>query len=417
MLRTGLARSYLALACAGASSACVVDDEARDLHQSTTEAYISAPPAGTPPSEIIDIERTDGAHNFTLGFKVRDNLAVGPYLQPISFSNAANERIEYRLTPASSFKSVAADHNVPRRPYISTTMTLTGLAVYNLDETATSTNRLDTRSAALLTSATLECWGYKNVAPNTWERRSVRVTVTAGAGDELTTSPVVATSFLETSDVGVPCITTSSPRLLSGLVKSVDPSTHVAILRRAGSLAFWFDGLENLASMRLDTRVTGPFQFSVTPPVFNPPKMCADIPFADPHAGVELQQYPCHADQYPDDGINQMFYIDSTAPPGNNPRLISALSGRCLDIAFGDLVVGRRLQEYDCHAGANQKFNAGSTSPALLKPDSGLPAAPDLCVSVHGGPSTSAAPLEQASCTGVPEQLWTFQAVAHLPPI
>lgn len=395
-----------------ALTACATEDHDVDP-SSTTEAYIVAPAAGAPPAEIVQISRTDIFTNYTYAFRIRDNLAVGPYLPRIVWSNA-NETIEYLLS--STFKSVAADNNAPRRPYVSTAQTLPGLAVYNLDEAASSANRIDARTTTALTGQQLECWGLKMVSSNRWERRAVTITVTGGTTDELATVPAVATAFLEPGDVGVPCITTTSPRLLSGVVKHVDAATHAATLYRAGGLAYWFDGLANLASLRLDSRFLGPYTIATTPPTATT-KMCIDIPWADPRGGTDVQQYPCHADQYFDDGINQMFYIDNTVPAGTHPRLVSALSGRCLDVEWADLVAGRHLQEYDCHAGANQKFNAGSTTAALLMPDSGLPASGHMCISVHGGPSTSAAAIEQQTCVSSPDQMWTFQAAPHLPPI
>ena len=381
-------------------SACVTAGE--DIDVAAAEQSIVAP-MGTPPAEIIDLERTNIIHNFALGFRVRDNLVVGPYLTPIS----TNDVLEYRLSPASSLKRFL--HDASGRPYVSTAGTLPGLAVYNLDEPAGTANRIDTRSTATLTGETLECWGFRPTTPNHWERRSVRVTVTGGTADELATSPVTSTQFLETSDVGVPCITTTSPRLLSGIVKTVDAATHAATLYRGGAIAYWFDGLAGLAGLRQDTRTEGPYIIWTNPAaVSGPPKMCMDIPFANPHTQTWIQQYPCH------NGDNQLYYVDHRSLTGAQPRLVSALSGRCLDIEWGDAVIGRHLQEYDCHDGNNQKFNLHSRSNAQIAPMSA-----SLCVAVHGGPTTSPANLEQATCIGTSfavQELWTLEA-KPLPPI
>lgn len=368
----------------------------------TTDQAIVGPVL-TPPGEIIDLKRTNIFSRFALGFRVRDHLVVGPYLQPIS----TNDVIESRLTASSSFERLL--HDASGHPYLSTAGTLPGLAVYNIDEPASTTSRIDTRSTASLTAHTLECWAFKETSTNRWERRSVLITVTGGTSDELATSPVVSTEFLETTDVGVPCITTTTPRLLSGIVKSVTAATHAATLYRGGAIAYWFDGLAGLAALRQDTRTEGPFIIWTNPAsVSGPPRMCMDLPFANPRAQTWVQQYGCH------NGDNQLYYVDHRSN-GTQPRLVSALSGRCLDIEFGDAVLGRHLQAYDCHDGTNQKFNLRGRSNVQISPMS----VSSLCVAVHGGPTTAPANVEQATCVNTSfafQELWTLEA-KPLPPI
>lgn len=382
-------RYSIVLACAGALTSCM--DAIDDPEVSTTAEDIVGPML-TPPAEIYFIKRESSLVNkFTLAFRVRDNLAIGPYMQP---NPSLSDVVRYQRTRFGTVFNVSNG---------STAQTLPGLGVYTIPESGTA-NRIDTRSAAALASITLECWGLKETSSNHWEPRAVLYTVTGGTGDTLTASPVVGTEFLETTDVGVPCITTTTPRLLSGVVKTVDAATHAATFHRGGGLEYWFAGLANLAMLMSDSRKEGPFAIWTDPAVIGASRMCFDIPFGDPRAHTFIQQYPCHYQ------TNQLFWIDHTAPTGAEPRLVSAASGRCLDIEFGDAMIGRHLQEYDCHDGTNQKFVLrNNRNNGQIAAVSGVPS--NLCEAVNGGPTTAAANIVQKTCVGTAfafQEQWTF---------
>lgn len=84
-------------------------------------------------------------------------------------------------------------------------------------------------------------------------------------------------------------------------------------------------------------------------------KMCLDLPNGSLADGVHLQSYPCHG------GPSQRWLTPRRQPwaPlsfGESVRIISAHSGKCVDVPGASLSGGVRLQQFTCHGGRNQSF-------------------------------------------------------------
>lgn len=378
----------IVLAHASVLVACA-DGMDHELDESVTEeAVIGA--NGTPPPEIGYAVRDATLFRSRMAiFLVRDNLALGAYLA--------------RPTGPSTlwFENTAAVRNTIEG--INTTMLQPGFAVYHLDRPAgAAVNRIDARSAAALTSITLQCWSPQGFF------RSALVEVTGGTATTLNTRSVVVNEYVEAADFGAPCVTTTLPRKLVGFVTSANVPARTAVLIRAETMRHWVDGMVNLARVRDDTRTTGPYAISTDPAVAGA-RMCMDLPSENVASGVDVQQYPCHYN------LNQLFYLDYSDITSTRPRVVSAGSGRCLDVEWGDATPGRTLQQYDCHTGPNQKFERRSSG--NLVPDSGIAA--NLCIGVRGGaPTTTPALTEQQACSANPNafhQQWRYDT-RTLPP-
>src|SRR5262245_65059121 len=139
-----MVRFSIVLVCAGALTSCV---DAMDEPEVSTITSDIVGPMLTPPAEIYFIKRESSLlNNFALAFRVRDNLAIGPYMQP---NPSVPDTVRYQRTRFGSLFNVSNG---------STAQTMPGLGVWTIPESGTA-NRIDTRSAAALASITLECWG------------------------------------------------------------------------------------------------------------------------------------------------------------------------------------------------------------------------------------------------------------------
>ena len=67
--------------------------------------------------------------------------------------------------------------------------------------------------------------------------------------------------------------------------------------------------------------------------------------------GTQLQLWDCS-------GVPWQHWV--VEPPANGgEEILSAASGRCLDVTNGSTSPGARLEIYDCHGGSNQRWTAG----------------------------------------------------------
>jgi glucose/arabinose dehydrogenase len=83
--------------------------------------------------------------------------------------------------------------------------------------------------------------------------------------------------------------------------------------------------------------------------------------------------------------------------------VVSAASGRCLDIRHNERTPGAVVQIYDCNGGANQRFSF--TPAGEMRAYDGT-----LCIEASGNPATPGSPALLASCSGQPNQQWKLNA-------
>ncbi|MEO8699739.1 MAG: RICIN domain-containing protein [Kofleriaceae bacterium] len=367
-------------------AACALDET--DVDYSEDQASIRGHRAPLPNDYLRIWHGDDTILPDYSAFVVHGNLAIGSR-DPRAF--VRNPSRWETIRPNGSSQTVK---------FINVTASFPELAVYHLPGSP-GPDRIDPRTAAALAGVQLECWG-SNGSPA--QPMMVPVRVTGGTTTDLDVTSTLANEFLDSFDKGIPCTTTVEPRMLVGLVKTANPNTHTAKLYRAEALRFWIDGMVNLAAVRDDVRNEGPFTISTDTAIVGAPRMCFDLPSEDPHANNLIQQSVCHSH------ANQLFYIDRRVTDGGaNPRLVAAISGRCIDIEWGQAIPGLRLQQFDCHDGNNQKWALGGRVNTQLRPKS----APALCATVQGGPTTQSAQIDQETCSFDPldfKQLWTMTA-------
>jgi hypothetical protein len=77
--------------------------------------------------------------------------------------------------------------------------------------------------------------------------------------------------------------------------------------------------------------------------------LCLDVRLGGPADGT-LQQYTCH---YRD---NQLFRLESLGDAIGGVRIVARHSGKCLDVPAGQPIDGLAIQEWQCHAGINQRW-------------------------------------------------------------
>jgi hypothetical protein len=130
---------------------------------------------------------------------------------------------------------------------------------------------------------------------------------------------------------------------------------------------------------------------------------CLDVPGASTADNVNIQQYDCHS------ASNQRWRItplNTTTSFGMN--LIAQHSGKCLDVAGGGTGAAT-IQQYDCLRQGNQHWRLGTKTVAgglsyyeVIAMHSGQ------CMDVVGGSTANNAGVQQYPCTGGNNQKWRF---------
>jgi hypothetical protein len=280
----------------------------------------------------------------------------------------------------------------PSRPgrYINDSAFFPG-ALIQVADFAPSLAVIDSGPSANLIGHLLRCYEYSN--PTTLQYVDVRVT--AADGDTLTASydnweHYSVPQYLEYWDAGAACKDFATGNYVA-FVK--DANTVRATLHRIAGLSMWLDQMRNLARVR-----TGSSNARVA--LYNnlSTRMCADIPWGSPYSGEGVNQYPCHYAQ------SQRFWLDYSLD-SNHPRLVSEASGLCIDIPGSSMASGTNLQQYPCHTGPNQRFEFSLWNDGFggwrIRPLSA-----NLCVSIEGGSSPNAMPIEERTCGGTWDQRW-----------
>lgn len=113
--------------------------------------------------------------------------------------------------------------------------------------------------------------------------------------------------------------------------------------------------------------------------------LCLDIEFGDSQNSRKLQQYNCN------NGRNQRFLLKKK---GANYEIRPLSSGLCVDVEYGDNVNGRLAQQIRCHNGPNQRFR-------LIRKGSQFEVrtvSSNLCWDVKAGSRSSGAKVQQFAC-------------------
>ncbi len=122
---------------------------------------------------------------------------------------------------------------------------------------------------------------------------------------------------------------------------------------------------------------------------------CLDVAGADANNGANVQQWDCHA------GANQLWTLTDR---GGGYYLIKANhSGRCLDVAGWGKSNGTNVIQYDCHGGDNQLWTPVPQTGGyyLLKSKHS-----GMCLDVSGVSKDRGANVYQWECHGGDNQLW-----------
>ncbi|MEO9324559.1 family 16 glycosylhydrolase [Nocardioides sp. C4-1] len=117
--------------------------------------------------------------------------------------------------------------------------------------------------------------------------------------------------------------------------------------------------------------------------------------------------YPDGSTQFPQQMLVDWVRVsstDATSPPSGN-RVVSNLSGKCLDVPNGDFSDGVRLQMWGCNGSAAQRFErVGGT----LRTGNGT------CVDIAGGGTGDGTPVQIATCSSNPAQQWVLSGAGDL---
>ncbi|HEU5057377.1 MAG TPA: RICIN domain-containing protein, partial [Kofleriaceae bacterium] len=384
-----------AMACVTALSlsvslaGCLAEEE---LDAEDESAEIVGQPATLGPNLVQMTHRVGSFRWFSAGFVLAPDLVVG-HLDTL----ATGHDFLWRSGTGQQVSGIV-HHDNDSQAYFP------GIAMYEIDALPTAGAGINTEAPAAINGRAASCFAFRRLANGTYQAQTVLVTISNPTSDEI---PVVSVSnlyYLEAGDLGAPCVSTVDGKLY-GVVKSVSPATRRAVLVRAASSGFqyWIEGIKNLILVRNHGLTEGPFTIDYQPQAGNAQRMCLDVPSASPFNRAPIQQYPCHGKD------NQRWYIDHRASDPAHPRLVSASSGRCIDVPNASSAPGERFQQSLCHDGLNQKFIESWVGNGLymLQPRS----APNLCLSVVGGPSLAAQPTEQRACWNDPlsrDQRWRF---------
>jgi len=160
------------------------------------------------------------------------------------------------------------------------------------------------------------------------------------------------------------------------------------------SVRRWIDDMIWLSAVR--SRAQGVYAIQPISPYY----LCWDIQWGGLDDNYLLQQYACHG------GANQWFYIDYDG--GTTARLVSAQSGKCIDIWGGSTTPGTQMQQFECWKRApsmepNQRFTIPSLTPGSWSTWSGTIrplAGTNLCLGVRGAPTSAPALIETQTCNG-----------------
>ncbi|MEY2721963.1 MAG: hypothetical protein RL597_1408, partial [Pseudomonadota bacterium] len=129
--------------------------------------------------------------------------------------------------------------------------------------------------------------------------------------------------------------------------------------------------------------------------------VCLDVQGARTENGTPIVVYQCH------DGANQKFDIVKDSNGGNTLRF----AGKCVDAVrtVGIRVMpGARLILWDCNNGANQAFGSNGKQ---------LQGANELCVDIVESNPAKGVVMWNCGAQGQPNQSWTLQTVSAAAPV
>jgi hypothetical protein len=216
---------------------------------------------------------------------------------------------------------------------------------------------------------------------------------------------------MEDKNSGAACVRIDANNVESvvAIAECVENTSTQAVDCRANSLgslvavstlAEWIDDMKWLTQVR--SRAQGAYAVHSQPT----PSYIWDIQWGGLGNHYRLQQYPIHG------GANQWFWVDYNGHP-THARLVSAQSGRCIDVPGASTVPGKEMQQYKCHRKpADQERNQRFDIPALTGNQWTGTIRPlfsnEICLGVKNGPVNGPALIETQLCSGASRQQFSF---------
>ena len=130
---------------------------------------------------------------------------------------------------------------------------------------------------------------------------------------------------------------------------------------------------------------------------------CLDLAQAKREANVVLVQRTCST------SVTQRWYWYQV-PWTQKQLIVNAWSGMCVDIPNASLVSGQHLQQFPCHAKANQNWGFEFLPVEFFRMRS---LHSNLCMEVKNGSGLDGAVVQQGSCQDVGKQKWKLTAGGH----
>ncbi|MFO0624807.1 MAG: RICIN domain-containing protein [Polyangiales bacterium] len=247
---------------------------------------------------------------------------------------------------------------------------------------------LDLRTASQQHNLVVTCWAH--TSPTAQGIVYQRVTATATA--TTVTQDAGNAQSLEDRDAGAVCLDVTHGGVLGMATRT---SAGVTTLVPMRDVADWFDDMRVLegviATARARATLPGALFVEQSPVAAPGTYHCLDVPNGHSVNNLPVNQFRCHWQPA------QQWYLHD--PEGDGIfSLVSASSGKCLDMAAGT-AEGAAFQQFRCHFGANQSFRASAWSQGagsrIVRAT-----APGLCLSAtaRAGTLTDGVPVVQSAC-------------------
>ncbi|MDG4797097.1 ricin-type beta-trefoil lectin domain protein [Micromonospora sp. WMMD1082] len=123
---------------------------------------------------------------------------------------------------------------------------------------------------------------------------------------------------------------------------------------------------------------------------------CLDVVSASTANNADIIQWDCHS------GANQRWQLQPVG--GAYYQIVSQHSGRCLDVASASTANNARVAQYDCHSGTNQQWELRSSGgyTQIVARHSGK------CLDVISASTENGTRIQQYDCYGGTNQHWTL---------
>ncbi len=144
---------------------------------------------------------------------------------------------------------------------------------------------------------------------------------------------------------------------------------------------------------------------------------CIDVAYGSINDGARIQQWTCYhgrPERWRYDYIESTYYTYSYLNNGNSIRVdwfnvVNDYSGRCLDLPYNNAYPGAQLQQYGCWNGPMQQW--GVVQLGNNRQQIVARVAPYLCLDDQDWNRSPGANIQLYWCNGQPVQAWTHQPV------